>query len=132
VTRVIVAATLISACVAATALAQDAQVTRGAQVYAEQKCSYVIRLATRATNIPTTLPFVRREAVKALKASYPTQEAASEGISRALRDFYRLQYPGDDMSRRQDVKKAVNAASAIYRRNVFPEMTSASAPMQSS
>src|SRR5262245_27749954 len=73
-------------------------------------------------DIPRTLPFVRREAVKALKASYPTQEAASEGISRALRDFYRSQYPGDYMSRRQDVEKAVNAASEIYRRSVFPEM----------
>jgi len=73
-------------------------------------------------DIPRTLPFVRREAVKALKASYPTQEAAGEGISRALRDFYRSQYPGDYMSRRQDVEKAVNAASEIYRRNVFPEM----------
>jgi len=39
VTRVIVAATLMSACVVATALAQDAKVTRGAQVYAEQKCA---------------------------------------------------------------------------------------------
>ena len=39
--------------------------------------------------IPTTLPFVRREAVKALKASYPTEDAAAEAMPRALRDFYR-------------------------------------------
>jgi hypothetical protein len=72
--------------------------------------------------IPRTLPFVRREAVKALKAAYPTQEAAGEGISRALRDFYRSQYPGAYMSQRQDIEKAVQAADTIYRRNVFPEM----------
>jgi len=39
VTRSIVCALVITGAVAATAAAQDAKVTRGAQVYAEQKCS---------------------------------------------------------------------------------------------
>jgi hypothetical protein len=72
--------------------------------------------------IPSTLPFVRREAVKALKASYPSQEAAASEIARALRDFYRTSVSGAYMSRRQDVEKAVNATTEIYRRSVFPEM----------
>ena len=72
--------------------------------------------------IPTTLPFVRREAVKALKASYPTQEAAADGIARTLREFYRSQASGVYMTRRQDVEKAVTATTDIYRRSVFPEM----------
>ncbi len=73
-------------------------------------------------DIPKTLPFARRETVKALKASYPTQERATEEISRTLRDFYRSQFPTEYMSRRQEVEKAVNGAIDIYRRNVFPEM----------
>ena len=72
--------------------------------------------------IPKTLPFVHRESVKALKVSYPSQDAAAEGISRALRDFYRTQYQQVYMSRRQDVERAVLATQNIYRRNVFPEM----------
>jgi len=72
--------------------------------------------------IPRTLPFVRREAVKALKVAYPTQEAAGEGISHTLRDFYRSQYPQAYMSQRPDVEKAVQATETVYRRNVFPEM----------
>jgi hypothetical protein len=72
--------------------------------------------------IPTTLPFVRREAVKALKATYPSQEAADEGIARALREFYRTEQNAVYMSRRQDVERAVQTAVNIYRRNVFPEM----------
>jgi len=72
--------------------------------------------------IPAALPFVRREAVKALKASYATQEAADEGIARALREFYRTQANGVYMSRRQDVERAVQGTITIYRRNVFPEM----------
>jgi hypothetical protein len=72
--------------------------------------------------IPRTLPFVRRETVKALKVGYPTQEAAGEGISRTLREFYRSQSPQAETSQRQDVEKAVKAADSIYRRNVFPAM----------
>jgi hypothetical protein len=73
-------------------------------------------------DIPKTLPFVRRETVKALKAGYSSQERAEAEISRTLRDFYRSQFPNDFMSRRQEVEKAANAAVDIYRRNVFPEM----------
>jgi hypothetical protein len=72
--------------------------------------------------IPKTLPFVRREAVKALKANYPSQDAAADGIQRALRDFYRGQQSPADLSRGPDVEKAVQGATRIYRRNVFPEM----------
>ncbi len=73
-------------------------------------------------DIPKDLPFIRREAVKALKASYASQDAAGEAISRALREFYRANAPEVYMSRRQDVEKAVQATEALYRRNVFPEM----------
>jgi nitrate/TMAO reductase-like tetraheme cytochrome c subunit len=73
-------------------------------------------------DIPKDLPFIRREAVRALKAAYPTQEAAGEGIARALREFYRTRVSEVYMSRRQEVEKAVQATDALYRRNVFPEM----------
>ncbi len=72
--------------------------------------------------IPKNLPYVRREAVKALKATYPTQAAADEGISRAMREFYRTQYQQVYMTRRQDVERAVTSAQNVYNRNVFPEM----------
>jgi hypothetical protein len=74
------------------------------------------------TEIPTTLPFVHREAVKVLKASYPTQEAAADAVGKTLRGFYRGAYPQLATSRAQDVEKAVSATTRIYRENVFPEM----------
>jgi len=73
-------------------------------------------------DIPRDLPFVHREAVKALKASYATQDAAGEGISRSVRDFYRSEFPPMYEKRRQDVEKAARGIETIYRRNVFPEM----------
>ncbi|MGE3512389.1 MAG: NapC/NirT family cytochrome c [Vicinamibacterales bacterium] len=72
--------------------------------------------------MPVTLPFIRREAARALKTAYPSQEAAVEGIARVLRDFYRTNHEPVYMSRRQDVEKAVLATQNLYRRNVFPEM----------
>ena len=55
--------------------------------------------------IPVSLPFVHREAVKALKAGNPA----------ALRDFYRS-------GPRDQVERAVIGVQDIYRRNVFPSM----------
>jgi hypothetical protein len=61
--------------------------------------------------IPLTLPFVHREAVKALKANNPS----------ALRDFYRGQ-PELLATHAPDVDRAASAVEEIFRRNVFPEM----------
>lgn len=72
--------------------------------------------------IPRDLPFVRREAVRALKASYPSQEAAAVGISRGMLDFYRNNFGQLAADRRQDLEKVTSAVGGIYRRNVFPEM----------
>jgi hypothetical protein len=65
-------------------------------------------------SIPAALPFVRREAVKLLKASYPSEDAAAAEMSRALRGFY--------PAPRADVDRAVQSVQGIYRRSVFPEM----------
>jgi hypothetical protein len=62
--------------------------------------------------IPLTLPFVHREAVKALKAKNPA----------ALRDFYRSQQPEVLAGRAPEVDRAASAVEEIFRRNVFPEM----------
>jgi len=69
-----------------------------------------------------TLPFVRRETVRLLKGSYASQDAAAEGISSGLREFFRANYPEVYMGRRQDVERAVAGTERIYRQNVFPEM----------
>jgi hypothetical protein len=73
-------------------------------------------------DIPRTLPFVHREAVKALKASHPSQDAASAEIANALRDFYRTQQPQVSAAQGPAIERAVLAAQDLYRRNVFPEM----------
>jgi hypothetical protein len=78
--------------------------------------------AMSAGGIPTTLPFVHREAVKALKAAYPSQDAGAAEISRALRSFYLTQQPQVAASRGPEIDRAVLAIQDVYHRNVFPEM----------
>jgi hypothetical protein len=71
--------------------------------------------------LPRTLPFVRREVVKALKVEAASQDEAMAAIDRGLRGFY----GGAGLAARPsaaDVDRAVAAAQAIYRGNVFPEM----------
>ena len=72
--------------------------------------------------IPVTLPFVHRDAVKALKGTYASEREALEGISRALRNSYQTNGERTSATGRQDVEKTILAIENIYRRNVFPEM----------
>ena len=72
--------------------------------------------------IPRTLPFARRETVNALKANYPSQEAASRAIADKLRAFYRQQLGQGFDAKKSDVERAVQTTQGIYERNIFPDM----------
>ena len=72
--------------------------------------------------IPRDLPFVRREAVKALEADYASEPEAMEAIATALGDFYLKSYKDVASGRQPDIQRAVQAVQAVYRQNVFPEM----------
>lgn len=72
--------------------------------------------------ISRTLPFVRREAVAALKTAYASQDAAATGIAARLSSFLTQQLGPQAAARKTDIDGAVAATVAIYRRNVFPSM----------
>jgi hypothetical protein len=72
--------------------------------------------------IAKDLPFIKREALALLSATYPTKDAAAAEIEQRLTTFYRDQYPELWHSRRDDVARAVRSLQAAHRRNVFPSM----------
>ena len=72
--------------------------------------------AIAAGQLPRDLPFARREAVAALKDTYPTGADALAGIEARLRKFYAAQSGGSAVTR------AIGAVQEIYGRNVFPAM----------
>jgi len=68
--------------------------------------------------LPRELPFLRREAVAALAASYPDRATGLDAIARRLGDFYRQQGGVDNRL----VERAVVASQDLWSRNVFPAM----------
>ena len=68
--------------------------------------------------ISRSLPYVRREAVKALGAEYPSQEAAQRGLEQAFQQFFGGQPTADAAT----VRRALASTQEIYRHNIFPSM----------
>jgi hypothetical protein len=73
-------------------------------------------------DIPRTLPFIRRESVKALKQDVQSVEAGAAAIAVSLNDFYRGRGEAEYAALRADVDRAVRATQNVLRRNVFPAM----------
>ena len=77
--------------------------------------------ALLAGRLDARLPFLRREAVKALRAGYPAREAAATGLRQALTAFYASQPPAG-ADRGALVDAAAAELAAIWGRNVWPQM----------
>ena len=75
--------------------------------------------AIAGARVSRALPFVRREGIRLVKASYPDQDAALRAIDEGLRNFYASQASSGDP---QAVARSVSGVKEVYRRNVFPTM----------
>jgi len=91
--------------------------------------SHVYRSPVQAVNeamaigrIDRTLPYIKREAVKALDAEYPDTPSALRAIEERLTKFYQESYPEVFASRRAAVDGAVAGVQRVYQQNFFPEM----------
>jgi hypothetical protein len=78
--------------------------------------------AITAGRIDSQLPFVKKQAVAALRLEYPDRATASEKIPQAIVDFYKTKYPETYQNKRPIVETAAQQVKAIYLRNIFPEM----------
>jgi len=72
--------------------------------------------------IDPSLPFVRREGLKALLVDYPSHDAARAGITKAIADFYTASYPGLPADKQAAVSASAKALGDIWAWNVFPAM----------
>lgn len=72
--------------------------------------------------ISRALPYVRRETVAALKASYDGPLGAATGIEGHLRNFYAKEFPAVAQASGAAIAQAVVVARELYDRNVFPDM----------
>lgn len=75
--------------------------------------------AITAKTVNRDLPFVRREAVRLVKATYPSEDDAMRAIESGLREFYKSQGSSVDQKATAD---SIVGIQNVYRRNVFPKM----------
>ena len=68
------------------------------------------------------LPYLKREAVRLLSASYTSAAQARDAILQGLADFYQREYPAVYREHGVAVQQAATELQQIYARNVFPEM----------
>ena len=72
--------------------------------------------------ISSELPYIRKKAVELLKADYPDRDTAKSRIEDGITSYYRATYPDIYNTKRALVEQAADTVSAIYLRNVFPDM----------
>jgi NapC/NirT cytochrome c family, N-terminal region len=72
--------------------------------------------------IDKTLPFIKREGLRAVQVEYPSHEAARAGIAKDIADFYARNYPDVAAQKKDAVAAAGKALGDIYAWNVFPAM----------
>jgi nitrate/TMAO reductase-like tetraheme cytochrome c subunit len=78
--------------------------------------------AIEAGRIDRSLPFVRREAIRILRASYTPAAAAQDSIVRAVSEYYRANYPDLSNSKSAEIDQAAREIGGIFAHNVFPAM----------
>jgi nitrate/TMAO reductase-like tetraheme cytochrome c subunit len=82
----------------------------------------VVDHAIEVGRIDRSLPFVRREAMKAVKAQYASHDAARAGIRDALKGFYSTQYPEVAKEKGATIDRAIDALIEGYTTHVWPQM----------
>jgi nitrate/TMAO reductase-like tetraheme cytochrome c subunit len=73
-------------------------------------------------SISPSLPFVHKEGLELLKATYASQAEAETSIKANLQNFYRSQHPDVLASHPDLIDQAASSLFAIYRQNIFPDM----------
>jgi hypothetical protein len=81
-----------------------------------------VDLAMGQGQISPKLPYIKREAVAALRKNYSDRDTATREIAGALDKFYSANYPQVYGSNAAGIKNASNAVQGIYLSNVFPDM----------
>jgi nitrate/TMAO reductase-like tetraheme cytochrome c subunit len=78
--------------------------------------------AMAAGYMDKSLPYLKRESMKLLKADYVDQDAAKAGIAQGLTGFYTSIYPEVAKEKPAEIDRAVKELQEIYTSNVFPKM----------
>ena len=79
-------------------------------------------LFLNVNRIDPNLPYIKREAVRALQAGYSDDAAADRAIEQRLTEFYQKEYPQVWATQRPAIEQAARSVQELYRRSTFPGM----------
>jgi NapC/NirT cytochrome c family protein len=79
-------------------------------------------LAMAQGSISPKLPFIKKQALEALKRDYADRETAHREIAASLDSFYKANYAATYAQDSSLIKNAIAGVQGIYERNVFPQM----------
>jgi len=71
--------------------------------------------------VPATLPFIKKQGLAVLQATYASSAEATQKIPAAIEAYYQQTYPRVYAQRTVDVAKAAQGILEVYNRNVFPD-----------
>jgi nitrate/TMAO reductase-like tetraheme cytochrome c subunit len=69
----------------------------------------------------STLPYIKREAMRILWSSYPDEETAAAEADKLV-DFYKTNYPEVYATKLAQITEAINVIKVLYRKTATPEM----------
>ena len=93
-----------------------------AETFRAQMDALAVNLAISTGRIDSTLPFIKRQAVRALTAPYASTAEQFGGISGILTAFYDSAYPGLRTTGAARIRQAVAAVQTIATHSFFPGM----------
>lgn len=73
-------------------------------------------------HVSPELPYIKKEALAALKASYPDRDTAKRDIAATLEAFYQKSYPDIYNKQRALLETSIGGVQSIYLGNIFPAM----------
>ncbi len=93
---------------------------RATHIYEDPSDAIDLRIASE--KIDHSLPFIKREGLKAISAHYTDTSVAREGIANSVSSFYKKEYPQIAGNKLDDIDLSIEALQAIYARNIHPGM----------
>ncbi|OGW82154.1 MAG: hypothetical protein A3G33_10520 [Omnitrophica bacterium RIFCSPLOWO2_12_FULL_44_17] len=91
--------------------------------------SHIFKSPTDAVNeamtsgtISASLPYIKREAVKALVGKYASDEEGVKKIQNSLEGFYQKKYPLIWSGQKDKIDQAIKTIVGLYQMNFYPEM----------
>jgi hypothetical protein len=81
-----------------------------------------VDLAIHTGRIDSTIPNIKKQAIKVLTKHYPATSEATRGIEKALLDFYKSSYAEFAQNNATLISRAIAEIQQIYRQNFFPAM----------